>query len=578
MKKKDYFIPKMFYKLLIPSVCSSFGFALADMVDALVLGQRIGETGLAAISLCLPLFMLINIFMDSLGIGGSVYFSQKLGEGNTEKAVDCFNRIWISVLFLGLCIGIFVNCFPNQILMLFGVAPKDGVLFEACKDYMKIIGFGAPFLMLNIVFSNFLRNDNNAVLASRGFFVGSATDIILNIILVLFWDMGTKGAALSTVIGSIVAILLYLPAIIGKEAEILKIKQTSIDLKEIWYCFRIGFSTSIQHLFQLVFLLVINNFLMNLSGESGVAVFDLVYNISFFIVYLFNGVAEAAQPLISTFCGENSEEDCQYVLHLSQKYGMVFGALMAAVLFIFASNVSRVFGISEDIIPLAVRAVRIYCMGFAFIGLNILYGNYYQAKEKTRFAFGVVALRNFVILLPCVILFSHTGIENIWLLYPVTELVSLLIFYLYRKIDKSHELLFDKRRILRIIVENEAEDMGIVIDKSMEFCEKWEATPQQQYSVTLIIEELCMSIIKNGMINVPERKIRITLLAMEDGDFVLNLLDNAVVFNPFLQKTKKVDLNEDFDIDDISMMIIKKKSKKFMYRRCNGFNSLVVRI
>ena len=172
---------------------------------------------------------------------------------------------------------------------------------------------------------------------------------------------------------------------------------------------------------------------------------------------------------------------------------------MAAVLFIFASNVSRVFGISEDIIPLAVRAVRIYCMGFAFIGLNILYGNYYQAKEKTRFAFGVVALRNFVILLPCVILFSHTGIENIWLLYPVTELVSLLIFYLYRKIDKSHELLFDKRRILRIIVENEAEDMGIVIDKSMEFCEKWEATPQQQYSVTLIIEELCMSIIKNGI-------------------------------------------------------------------------------
>ena len=70
-----------------------------------------------------------------------------------------------------------------------------------------------------------------------------------------------------------------------------------------------------------------------------------------------------------------------------------------------------------------------------------------------------------------------------------------------------------------------------------------------------------MSIIKNGMINVPERKIRITLLAMEDGDFVLNLLDNAVVFNPFLQKMNKVDLNEDFDIDGISMMIIKKNQK-----------------
>ena len=115
MKKEDYFIPRMFYKLLIPSVFSSFGFALADMADALVLGQKLGETGLAAISLCLPLFMLINIFMDTLGIGGSVYFSQKLGEGYAEKAVHCFNRIWISVLFLGLCIGGIVNVFPNRI-------------------------------------------------------------------------------------------------------------------------------------------------------------------------------------------------------------------------------------------------------------------------------------------------------------------------------------------------------------------------------------------------------------------------------------------------------------------------------
>lgn len=578
MKKKDYFIPRMFYKLLIPSVCSSFGFALADMADALVLGQRIGETGLAAISLCLPLFMLINIFMDSLGIGGSVYFSQKLGEGCTEKAVDCFNRIWISVLFFGICIGIIVNSFPNQVLFLLGVTPEDGMLFEACKDYVRIIGLGAPVLMLNVVFSNFLRNDNNAVLASRGFFIGSATDIILNIIMVLFLDMGTKGAALSTVIGSIVAIAFYLSGIIGTKAEILKVKQAGVDFKETWYCFCTGFSTSVQHLFQLVFLLIINNFLMQISGESGVAIFDLVYNISFFIIYLFNGVAEASQPLISTFCGENNEEDCQYVLHLSQKYGILLGALVVILLFIFASNISKVFGITDDMMPLAIRAIRIYCMGFACMGLNILYGNYYQAKENTRFAFLIAVLRNFVILLPCVFLFSYTGIENIWLLFPVTELISLLILYIYRKFDKSDELHFDKKRILRIVVENEEEDMGIVIDKSMEFCEQWEATPQQQYSVTLIIEELCMSIIRNGMINIPDRKIRITLLAMEDGDFILNLLDNAVVFNPFSRKTKEINLNEEIDIDDISMMMIKKKTKKFMYRRCNGFNSLVVRI
>ena len=87
-----------------------------------------------------------------------------------------------------------------------------------------------------------------------------------------------------------------------------------------------------------------------------------------------------------------------------------------------------------------------------------------------------------------------------------------------------------------------------------------------------------MSIIRNAMKNVSDGKNRITLLAMEDGDFVLNVLDNAVVFNPFSLKSKKLDADNDFDIDEISITMIKKKTKQFMYRRCNGFNSLVVRI
>ena len=97
MTQKDYFIPKMFYRLMIPSVISSFGFALADMADALVVGQKLGEVGLAAISLCLPIFMLINLFMDGFGIGGSVLFSQRLGKGDIRNAQECFNRTWTTV-------------------------------------------------------------------------------------------------------------------------------------------------------------------------------------------------------------------------------------------------------------------------------------------------------------------------------------------------------------------------------------------------------------------------------------------------------------------------------------------------
>ena len=76
----------------------------------------------------------------------------------------------------------------------------------------------------------------------------------------------------------------------------------------------------------------------------------------------------------------------------------------------------------------------------------------------------------------------------------------------------------------------------------------------------------------------PDGKIRITLNALENGDFALNILDNAVEFNPFSFMTKKIKNENDFDIDEISMAMIKSKTKKFMYRKSSGFNSLSVRI
>lgn len=82
----------MFDRLLVPSVISSLGFALADMADALVVGQKLGETGLAAISLCLSLLMPINLFMDALGIGGSIRFSHRMIPRAKSKPYHNRNR------------------------------------------------------------------------------------------------------------------------------------------------------------------------------------------------------------------------------------------------------------------------------------------------------------------------------------------------------------------------------------------------------------------------------------------------------------------------------------------------------
>lgn len=578
MTKRDYFIPRMFYRMLVPSVISSFGFALADMADALVLGQRLGEVGLAAISLCLPVFMLINLFMDGFGIGGSVLFSQKLGEGDIDGARACFNRIWVATLVFGVIIGVVINVFTDSCLNLLGAEAADGEVYYACRDYLRIIAIGAPALMLNIVFAGFLRNDNNAKLASAGFLIGNITDIALNIVMVLIFDMGTKGAALSTVIGSLVAISVYLPGIVGKRADTLRVQHFKPNLGETFGCFKTGFATSVRHILQLVFFLVINRLLMARAGENGVAVFDLVYNTSFFIIYLYNGIAEASQPLISTFTGENNEEDCKYVLKLSKITALVFGAVVAALIAFNAESISGFFGISDSLMAANTSALRIYCIGFVFLGLNIINENYYQSKDIFLPPFVIVLMREFLVIIPCAVVLAKLNFAAVWFMYPITELITCVCFIFFKRFVIKGETAFDESRILRITIGNRGADIENALNLSGEFCEKWEANPGQEYAVTLVIEEICMSIIRNAMKDTSDGKIRITLLALENGDFSLNILDNAVEFNPFSFKTGKIETENDFDIDEISMTMIKNKTKKFMYRKCSGFNSLAVQI
>lgn len=577
MRQRDYFIPKMFYRLMIPSVISSFGFALADMADALVVGQKLGEVGLAAISLCLPLFMLINIFMDGLGIGGSVLFSQKLGEGDVDGARRCFNRTWTAVLVLGCMIGIIVNLFDAPCLELLGTQKNDGSVYYACRDYVKIVAAGAPLLMLNVVFANFLRNDNNAALASAGFLTGNAVDIVLNIVLVIFCDLGTRGAALSTVIGSAVAIAIYAPGIIGKKADVIQIEKFAVDMKETIYCFKTGFATSVRHLLQLVFFLIINRLLMSKSGESGVAVFDIVYNVSFFAVYLCNGIAEAAQPLVSTFTGENNEGDCRYILRLSKIWAVCLGAVVAALVAANAERISLFFGIPASLVSDSAAAVRIYCIGFAPLGLNIINEKYYQSKNLFWPSFLIVVMREFAILIPCAVAFSWTGVLAIWFLYPVTEIAAYLIFKLIRRRVVTERGMLGSDRIFRITL-TEAGDIGNVMQRCGEFCKRFGADAKCEFAVTLVTEEICMSIMRNAMKDVSDGKIRITVLALENGDFAVNFLDNAVEFNPFSFVTGKITAESEFNIDEISMTMIKNKTKKMTYHKCGGFNSLAVYI
>ena len=213
----DRFTARMFRGLWVPAMLSSLGWALSDMADAVVVGQRLGAVGLAAIGLILPVYMINCMFAHGLGLGGSVRYSRLLSQGKTQEAADSFHGVLALALLFSVTTAVLGSVFIDPLLALLGTRSTDGALYAATRDYLQILVAATPLFYLSNVFNYYLRNDGSQRRAGAGSVIGNLCDIALNITLVLALDMGTRGAALSTALGQIITIAIYLPGFFGQK-------------------------------------------------------------------------------------------------------------------------------------------------------------------------------------------------------------------------------------------------------------------------------------------------------------------------------------------------------------------------
>lgn len=574
----------MFIRQYIPALAAALVFAVADMADSLVVGNRMGATGLAAISFAIPVFMVYNVIMHSLGLGGSISFSSLMAQGEEDKARARFQGVFCVLVIAGAVIAVLGNVFIAPILRVLGAAPSNAGVYEATKTYLRILLAAAPFFFIDYAMGYYLRNDDMEKEAGIVASIGNVTDVGLNIILVLFFDMGIMGAALSTLAGVVITSVADLILIAGKRHH-LRLFPLEPDFTGILSSYRMGVSSSISYLYTMIFILIGNNVLIRLSGEEGVAVFDIVQNMSYFVVYLFGAVSQASQPVISTYEGECNYIECDRMLNISRMVVFISGGIATVLMAVFAGGICGIFGLSVGQGAVSgAFAIRIFCCGIILSGINLIYANYYISRSIYFPAFLISTLRGAVVLIPAALICGALGAKAFWFCYPVTELVSLAVFIVYKRYMLKERKRISEDRIFRAVIKNDASQIGSVTPKIEAFCEKWEADMKQMYYVQMTVEEMCGAIIQQGFTGrfADMGRIQITVVARDGHEFSLHLRDNASSFNPF--DMGKVDAalldadGEDADFNALGMDIIKKKAKDFFYRRYQGFNNMVVKI
>ena len=581
----------MFIRQYVPGLISAVVFAIADMADALVVGNRMGTLGLAAISFSVPIYMFFNVIMHSFGLGGSIDFARYMASGKEEDARRSFQGVMATLLGIGLIITVFGNFFIDSILTVLGVAPSQGELFEASKTYLRLILSATVFFFFDYSLGYYLRNDDMEKESSICSGIGNITDFSLNVILVLFFNMGVMGAGIATFTGVVLTSLAELFFILKKKSH-LALFPFKPDFSGVFASYKTGLASCISYIYSFLFIWLGNNAIVRLAGEAGVAVFDIVQNISNMMLYLFNAVVMAAQPIISTYESECKYEECDSMQLLAIKAISASAGVLTLLVAVFAPFICNIFGVFDTAsVSYGSYALRVFCVCMLFAGLNLTISGYFTARNIVFPAFLISTLRGIVIILPVAFVCILLGKYAFFFVYPLTEIITFLLILLYLKLifpgtqergGKAKKRMNDER-IFKATLDSDISKLGKTVEEIEVFCEKWGADMKQMYYVQMTVEEMCSAIINSGFSQNSasyKGQIDLTLVAMDDHEFSLHIRDNALSFNPFDMDTKSLGEMDDSasDFNALGMDVIKKKAKDFYYRRYQGFNTMVVMI
>lgn len=575
------FTQKAFMQFFYPSLIVGIGLAVSNVIDSVVVGNVLGEAGLAAIGYSIPIFMFTDAIFVSLSVGGSVTFVKLLGAGDNKAAEKIASIIAEVSALIGLLIAIVGVIFTPEIVVFLGASPANAEVYSLTVSYCRIIFFTMPAFFINCTLYYLIRSDNQEKFAGIAFFLGTIVDSVMNVVLVIFLNVGINGSAYATLIGQTVSIIFLLFHLTHRD-RVISFKLFSIDWKEVLNCFKIGFSSSNEYISHFIFVLIANHILMHFSGASGVAVIDVVLNISYIASIFITASTDSLMPLAGTLFGERNFPELHKMLSFTLKTGMGLSTIYLSVLVILARPVCVLFGVvNPDTLALGMLATRIYCLAAWFQGYVLISESYYQATDRERATYIVTLLKGYVFMLIFTLLFAFTNEYIFWWSMPLTEFCALVVVQVIRKTKRfSSTLIVSPDRFYTAVFNHSLANLSEVMGHIEELCDSFNISPKQSMFIMNTLEEVCV-IIRD---NTPTDKadafyIIVTVVFEADGQVRFCIRDNATAFNPFEHKADRItaDNLDDFDVlSGLGIMMVKKKAKEFNYRRFLNFNTLIV--
>ena len=352
--------------LVIPTVISQLITVVYNMADTFFIGQIGNPDQVAAVSLCMPMFIFLTGLANLFGIGGSSLMSRSLGAGNNQdaKRASAFS-IWTAVV-ISLVYGVLLYILKPVLLPAVGA---DAATYEFCSQYIFwTITVGAVPTVLNQQLAHLVRAEGHSAKASFGVALGGVLNIILDPIFIFPLGLEIAGAAIATMISNTVATLYFLIQIFRKR------QATDISFNLKHYTFKrvprevllVGLPSCMMNMMAVFSNITLNKLLAGYSNAAlaGVGVAKKVDMLSFAIA---TGMSQGVLPLIGYNYASKNYKRMMAAVKTDFLISLSVSIVGAVLLFTWAGPIVRAFINDAETVRYGQIFQRIIRQGYIYL-------------------------------------------------------------------------------------------------------------------------------------------------------------------------------------------------------------------
>ena len=565
-------------KYIIPGIMMSLALQLGNIVDTIFVSNLIGVEAMSAVTMSLPVETIVQLTGYCLGVGGSIAVGNMLGKRDKEGASKLFSATFMVTLVVGLLFSICALGVAGPIARL--LVSGDGILTTYTRDYIRISMFGAPVIGIGLMMVSYLGVENHPELASVYLILANVINLILDYIFLKFTPLGITGASLSTVLGFLFAMVVFIAYVRSEKRNISFVRLKAKDFSIIKEAIITGVPMLVFMATNFIKSLGLNTIIMNQVGEEGMAVFTVCDNVLLIVEMLTGGIIGVIPNVAGILFGEKDYVGIRVLCKKMLKYSYIVLAVIFVFIMLFTHQITVLFGSGGgELGAQMIQALRIFALCVAPYLWNRFIISYYESIEETAIASFVTFLENAVAVLPATFIgiyiwkqIDGIGIDGIAIGFVATEIITVIAALIFRKIKHKNSTFYivpDKNPGINLdfSIKSTMEEAGTVNRKIMDFCKKNNVSGNKANLAAVCAEEMTVNIIKFG--GKTSNWIDINL-CLEEDICRLRIRDNGINFNP-LEYTYD---HEEFDIHGIEL--VKKISKSMDYIRAIDMNNTII--